>query len=270
MRVLRQFLFLLSILLVFSCEDSNFDELDQKLVSEDFSNVQYGDLILPEGTVGTYSADKSSVKILLPKNIKYIANQGNTTITAFGGEYTCTSTCSGGCDVVLFGGNVGCTACPEGSSDECVGKHTKKKTIEDNFQIGDGTGGGFINLDKGITFSQKSDIEHQLDAPDWDVLINHPIVNKKFDEFYRSYWPSGEPDVKNSKSIVVNVFGANVKLFMPLQMDNRNVPVIEGDDVTCKCSSGSSGCTYKAVKKGIIKVGDSCVSGACTSCTMTF
>ena len=47
---------------------------------------------------------------------------------------------------------------------------------------------------------------------------------------------------------------------------------MSGGDVTCSCSSGSNGCDYEEVTAGPlnIKIGDKCVSGGCTSCTMSF
>ena len=270
MRTTTQLLFFMSILLIFSCEESIVDEQDLGLNTEDFSNLYYNNLKLPEGTVGIYSADRSSVRLELPDNIKYIANNDNSFIITSSGSYTCTSKCSPGCDVVKLGDDIGCSACPKTSKEDCIGSHGK--TTSGNL-IGDGEGGGFIDLDLGITFSQKSDILNQLDAPQWDVLIKHPEVNKKFEEFYSSYWPSGIPDYKNSKSIVVNIYGVHVKLLMPSNLDYR-ADTVSGDEVTCACNSGTEGCIHEEinVKIGFInkKVGDKCVAGACTSCKMSF
>ena len=240
---------------------------------------QIGNLIMPEGTHALPSTNRSRLSFTLPEGVIYVANNGGTLGIAKDGTYTCTSDCSGGCDVMSIGENVFCSACPEGSTESCLGKWGDKEEIEEiqqSFLIGDGNNGGFIDLNQGITFASEIPTENRFTEPAWDVLIKTPQVAQAFSEFYGGLWPNGTPDFNRAKLAVVNVFGTYVRLYVPASMATsaRLGPSIAmANEVSCGCSSGTGGCTQEDITKGegeeAIKIGDKCIAGGCVSCTMS-
>ncbi|MEL7146652.1 MAG: hypothetical protein AAFO69_09815 [Bacteroidota bacterium] len=246
-------------------------QLQDTAVPSDLGGLHEGHLVLPKGTMSSLSADGSTLIYTLPEEVHYIANENGELAMATMGSFTCTSKCSGGCDVVKFGEQLGCSACPEGSTDDCVGSRGLA-----GFSVGDGDGGGFINLQKGISFLTAADMDMQQaepiwTGPSWNVLMSHPEIARSFNSFYEELWNGAEPDLEQAQLVLVSVFGTTVRLYVPssLMTDGR-LGIIAGEAVTCECSSGTTGCKHEDIKKGIIKVGDKCVAGNCTSCRMNF
>lgn len=243
----------------------------------DMEGIKFGSIILPKGTISEISQDGSRLDFKLPKNFVYVATDSSgRTFFADAGSYTCTSTCSGGCDVVRLGDVVGCSACPEGSTASCTGKRGEKSfEISSSYShlIGDGKNGGLINLEDGINFinhTSKRKVSNN-NIPSFDILTKHPQIESEFNEFFDNVWNNRLPNEKNSKEVLVNVYGQTISLLIPIETYQSSRELfVDGDDISCGCSSGSTGCTIKAIKKGFIVVGQSCIAGACTSCTMSW
>ena len=242
------------------------DQLQDTSIPTDLGGMNYGGVELPKGTLSSISDGGSTLTFTLPKGIVYAALSSGSVSMASDGSYTCTSTCSGGCNVVKFGSEVGCSSCPKESTETCTGQHGRSE-----FAIGDGEGGGLIDLNAGVSFVNAADANLQLEGPSWEVLMNIPEVAKKFEQFHDELWGQEEPGVTNSDQALVNVFGTFIRMYIPKKLkDSGARDAVVAADVTCSCSSGSEGCTHEDVKKGLIKVGDRCVAGGCTSCTMNF
>ena len=244
-------------------------------IPTDMGGIKFGSLVLPKGTISTISQNGSRLDFKLPKNYIYAAtdNTGKAFFT-HEGSYTCTSTCSGGCDVVKFGNEIGCSACPEGNSDPCVGERGKnmQKNGAIEHQIGYGQNGGIINLEYGISFiTHQSKKTKNENSPNFDVLISHPKIKMEFDLFLNKIWGDKTPNLKNAKEVLVDVYGEIISLYIPLEMHkNSTFQFINAAKISCKCSSGDSGCKLEPIKKGIMTIGQSCKAGSCTSCTMTW
>lgn len=265
-----------------ACQESAREDLpvtvDENLLAipENMGGLNFGGVILPEGTTSSVSSDKSTVTIRLPENFVYLARLNNELLLADEGGYTCTSTCSGGCDVVKLGKDIGCSACPEGSTEQCVGQSAKKSFNT----IGQGSEGGFIDLSKGISFvrsGEEATYSHTL--PTWDVIMMHPEVQKNFNNFIEELWPEGTRPAKSDKLARLNVYGTYIRVYIPADFEQRmastTLSLADAEKVDCNCSSSEEGgCDHEDVTigSGILKkkIGDKCVAGACTSCTMTW
>lgn len=286
-----KFLSIITILLTgvifYACSNDNDDLnnsnsqkellLDTKIPT-DMEGIRFGSITLPKGTKSKISENGSRLDFKLPKNYIYVATDVNgKAFFADSGSYTCTSTCSDGCDVVKLGDVVGCSACPEGSTAPCTGKRGKK-TIEGkkssySHQIGEGKNGGLINLGNGISFINFSSKRKKLgeNLPNFDVMIKLPKFKSEFDIFFDKIWNGALPNTKNSKEVLVDFYGQTISILIPIKTyNNSRAEFVDGDKISCSCSSGSSGCTLKKIKKGLITVGHSCVAGSCTSCTMSW
>lgn len=264
-------------LLTFACS-SNTDNiiLNEDLIAEidiptDMEGLKFGSIILPKETISKISENGSRLDFTLPKNYVYIAVNGTGEIIfANKGTYTCTSTCNGGCNVVKLGDYIGCSACPQNTTKECVGRFTEIVVDKgENYfnQIGDGNNGVLINLEKGINFVTKETNSDALNKNvlDFDVIMKHPRIEA---EFNNKLWKDKKPNSENSKESLVDVFGKVISLFIPLEMYyNSEIPFVHGKP-SCNCDSGSSGCKLEAIKKALVVIGHTCVSGECKSCTM--
>ena len=238
-------------------------------IPKDMGGLKYGGLTLPDGTTSNLSQNNSKLSMKLPKGVVFAALVHDEVISSEEGGYTCTSDCSGGCDVVKLGGEIGCSACPKESPQVCTGQHD---TGADSFPFG--RGGGFIDLRQGISFVETINPDDQLDGPSWDVLLKHPDVEKNFERFFQSLWLEDSPKAQNSKLAVVNVYGTFIRMYVPKNMEENSRianAILSGERVTCKCSSDESGCVYQEITTSgwpKIKIGDRCVAGSCKSCTM--
>ncbi|HET8860310.1 hypothetical protein [Marivirga sp.] len=252
--------------------DSFLEENADINIPSDMGGINFKGVILPNGTKSEVSNDGSTLTVKLPEGVFYIASLNGELISSKEGGYTCTSTCSGGCDVVKLGSEVGCSRCPEGSTEECVGKDPDDEGF---YSIGEGTGGGFINKNIGISFVKSGEdrIEH-FQSPDWEVLMQYPDFERAFNSFVKDLWPEGKVDRENADLVVVNAFGTYLRMYVPSSFlsSRTDNELISGGDVSCDCSSGESGCVYEEITTGPFntKIGDKCVAGACESCTMSF
>lgn len=271
------FFLLLAVLVACNEEDTQNSPISEQStnlkIPNDMGGIRFGGVVLPKGTKSEVSNDGSTLKVYLPEGILYVASLNNELIETDKGGYTCTSTCDGGCDVVKLGEDIGCTACPEGSTEACTGKREDVGI----YSIGQGSGGGFINLDQGISFVTSSDKKvGNFQTPDWDVLVQHPKVEKQLTSFINELWPEGDIDLNNSDLALVNVFGTYIRMNVPNGFANTRVAneIISGDDVSCDCSSGEGGCVHEEITIGAglfkKKIGDKCVAGGCESCTMSW
>jgi len=239
----------------------------------DMGGLKFGSIVLPKGTISKISQNGSRLDFKLPKNYIYAAtDEKGQVFFADSGSYTCTSNCSGGCDVVKLGDVVGCSACPEGSTDPCTGKRGLNSFQKNNLyshQIGDGNNGGLINLESGISFiTTKKKLNRYV--PNLEVLTKHPKIKSEFDNFFNKIWKNKLPTKKNSKEVLVDVYGKTISLLIPIETYQSSKVQFIGGKISCNCSSGSSGCTLKAIKKGFVTVGHTCVAGSCNSCTMSW
>jgi hypothetical protein len=282
-------LFSLIGMIFFNCsneetEKNLFDESLNKVeqivdtsIPSDMEGIIFGNIALPKGTTSKISENGSRLDFMLPENYLYIATDSNgTAFFANRGSYTCTSTCTGGCDVVKLGDVVGCSSCPEGSTATCVGQHgvpTVENRSDYSHLIGDGNNGGLINVESGINFitniSKRSTLNENI--PNFDILMRHPKIKTEFDKFFDKIWNDNLPNKDNSISVLMEVYGKTISILIPVETyQSSNIQFINGDAVTCNCSSGSTGCTLQNIKKGFIVVGQTCVAGSCESCTMSW
>ena len=245
--------------------NSDVKEMLDTTFPSDMGGMTSGNLVFPPGTISKITNNGSSLSYTLPDGVIYIALNGKKIGEAKTGSYTCTGTCSSGCDVVKLGSEMGCSAC-EPKTIACTGKESSPAI----FSIGDGEGGGFIDLNAGVSFvTTKEELSNQLTGPDWDILMSHSDLTQAFDTFYKSIWPENKPDVKNSKLAVVNVFGTYVRLYVPLNTAANSRIAMATMATSCGCSTGGSGCTFEKIRKNLIVVGEKCTAGSCTSCTMS-
>ncbi|MEO9870775.1 hypothetical protein [Ekhidna sp.] len=274
----KSYILILITLICFACSEDkahspviNSEVFDTKIPA-DMGGINFGGVVLPKGTRSELSEDGSSLKVYLPEGIVYIAQDLNgDTGDADEGGYTCTSTCSGGCDVVKLGDEVGCSRCPEESTEKCVGKSSDDD--EGIFPaLGAGIGGGFIDLNSGISFVLKNDKKPSLRAPEWEVLIKHPKVSEELDSFINEIWGDTDINIETSEVVVVSIFGTYISLKVPEGFTSARTEneIIGGDEVSCDCTSGVGGCTYEAIKKFGATIGHKCIAGGCESCTMTW
>lgn len=285
LKFLPFFIILIVSLIFYACsnEEVNLNEahgqkqlLQDTKIPSDLEGIKFGSIILPKGTIAKVSQDNSRLDFKLPKKYIYMATDINgKAIFANSGSYTCTSICSGGCDVVRLGDVVGCSACPEGSSDSCTGNRGGKK-IENkssyDHQIGEGKNGALINLENGINFlSSSSRRVSKENTPDFQTMMEFPKINSEFENFFEKIWNGKSPNNRNSKEVLVDFYGQTISLLIPIETyNNSKSQFVESGNISCNCSSGSSGCTLNKIKKGIITVGHSCSAGSCTSCTMSW
>ena len=106
-------------------------------------NASYDNLKIPDGTTTEVLNSGSTVKLKFPKGFFLVGttNSGEVFRVAET-EYTCTGTCTKGCDVFYAGGSFGCSAC-DPATITCTGKAKSLAEI---------LGKGFVNLDAGISF----------------------------------------------------------------------------------------------------------------------
>lgn len=277
--ILKSLTFILTATILISCSEeapvqTPIGERNPLLqIPADMGGINFGGVVLPNGTTSEVSEDGSTLNVKLPEGIIYIASFNNELLAADEGGYTCTSTCAGGCDVVKLGDNVGCSACPEGSTASCVGKHENSGL----YGIGQGSGGGFIDLSQGISFVTPDDEKlGNFQSPVWEVLIQYPEVQEKLLAFVNELWPDETINYDKSKLVLTNVYGTYVRMHVPNSLMNARAEneLIAGDEVSCDCTSGGTGCVHEEVRAGVgslsKKIGDKCVAGACESCSMTW
>ena len=240
-------------------------------IPEKFEGFAVGGYITPTGTTAKVkrTGNRSVMTFEFRDGLIRVGRNVNGDVVAqFGGTYTCTSNCGWGCDVVNFGGDVGCSSCKDEkgkiTTGTCTGTHSEddsERLIYDD--------SGFIDLNKGISIilnSEEMDDENFISIPTWKVMSQIPEVSSELTRFMTAMWGETEITTSNSKSAVVNFFGAKAVLSIPADaiVNGR----ISSGTPSCSCDSGSSGCTLEEIRKFGVKVGYMCVRGGCTSCTM--
>jgi len=269
-----RFLFILTIFLISACLDDQVKQDNPLQLPEVLNNVKFGDIQLPNGTIAKrLPGTSNAVEFIFPRGIQYVGldKESKQVLRIGSGCYECTSTCTKGCDVVKLGEQVGCSRCEDKAT--CSGK--------DCSSMGQMEQAGFIDLNSGIKLISKETFSSQefLKPPSLEVLNKIPEVRDALEKFYTEYWGAEIPSSKNSKSVVVSFFGAKANLFIPTDMiSNARINqtyymIDDGNEVKCSCESGSSGCTLKEIKANVWPypvIGQSCESGSCNSCRMTW
>ena len=254
----------LGLLLFVACNSQNSDDdisIDKPSFPVDASGIAFGNVVLPAGTVSEVSNDGGTVELILPEGVFYLGKVDNELVMANSGCWSCSGSCTG-CDVVNLGGEVGCTACKTGFIETCVGSSC------DGLSSFSAKGGGLIDMNKGISIiNNQEELNDALkNNPDWETLIQHPVISNEIDNFLSELWGGSEIDTENADLIPVNIFGTVVRLFSPKNKSINNKSLA----VTCSCASGSSGCDYQKIMKGFIHVGDKCAANGCVTCNMSF
>lgn len=241
----------------------------------DMGGIKFGNLVLPKGTISKISQNGSRLDFKLPKNYIYVATDATGKVFfADTGSYTCTSTCSGGCDVAKIGENIGCTACPEGSTASCIGKRGRSKSTKINKnQIGDGFNGRIVETTKSIHLIYKNKkIETKNIKPfKFDSLLNNSKIKKEFYSFIDNIWKGKTISKNNFKKVLASVYGTTIVMYVPVDyIQNSKVMLADGSNVSCNCDDGNSGCVLEGIFKGPFRIGDKCVAGSCNACTMSW
>ena len=234
---------------------------------------------LPENTVIVKKnvGSMNSAEFVFPKGIKAVIQKPDNSLSLESGDcYQCTSDCQNGCDVVKLGDAVGCSRCEGDAPPPCTGKSC----------LSVGYVAGFIDINVGIIFIKKGDIDKisSLASPNWDILEKLPEVQSALEtlnlKYYGTKSPSQEVEEAERKGYLINLFGSPAIYYIP-NTYFKSLPqtrVEEFDeleesgvaDVTCKCESGTTGCTKEKIRSMGVTVGYKCVSGSCTTCKMTW
>ena len=266
--------FLFSITFVISCQKNGDKKKEQEAsltpeaIPRVLQNAKLNDLQLPDGTTTEVIDDGATVRFKFPDGIMLAGvNKVAGDIELLpGGEYTCTGSCTKGCDVLYAGGSFGCSAC-DPATVVCTGKAKGSFT--------DLEGRGFININAGISFiSEKSQTKGLFTGPSIKVLLSIPQVAEAMKTFNRKVYGTDNPDFSDAsqfREVGMNLFGCLVTYMAPARTHAKyaNVPpddeLVDGASWSCRCDApaGSSGCT-KDSGIGYKK----CESGACVSCTM--
>lgn len=255
--------------LMTGCQKNAKEPIDEEIsltpesIPKVLYNASYNSLRIPDGTTTEVWNNGSTVKLKFPKGIVLV---GTTTtgelFRVAETEYTCTGSCTTGCDVLYAGGSFGCSAC-DPATIVCTGK---AKSIAEIL------GKGFVNLGAGISFVKtKKEAASLMAGP--DVLLSIPEVREAMKAFNLKIHGTENPafsDKKQFREVGLNLFGCLVTYMAP-SLSNRNASRVAEDELvdaagwSCRCDApaGSSGCT-KDSGIGYKK----CTSGACTSCTM--
>jgi len=106
------------------------------------------------------------------------------------------------------------------------------------------------------------------DLPENFMLL--PFVEKQYFEFLKNNYGIDDPDPKVISAFnsieKVNILGYNMVLKVP---GNKSINSRSAEKPTCNCSSGSSGCTLKEIKKYGVVIGYQCEAGTCVTCNIT-
>jgi hypothetical protein len=251
---------------------SQEESLQDAKIPSDMGGLKFGNLTLPKGTISKISENGSKLDFKLPNGYTYIAtDESGKVFLANEGSYTCTSTCSGGCDVAKLGNNIGCSACPEGSAAPCTGKRgktTKKKGL----QIGDGFNGRIVEIKNSIKFLYKETLiqNKNVKSIKFDSLLNNFKIRNEFYNFVNSVWKGKIISDNNYKKVLANIYGTTIVMYVPKDYKQNSKVALDGSNVSCNCNSGSSGCDLEGIFKGLFRIGDKCVAGSCNSCTMSW
>jgi hypothetical protein len=266
----RAFLFCLVLALsIFSCSDEGPKDIQTTIVDvtlpEDLGGINLGPFIAPAGTKAIITNQGGTLRYELPDDYVYAGlNEGGDLVMLTAGCYECSSPCSSGCDVVKLGDTVGCSTCDKNSTGDktCTGKPCDIIYSLNN--------GGLLDLQAGISIVKDTDEAKKLraDMPTYEVLSKIPDVEAEIIRFIEDAWKGEEFIEENGSLVLVNFFGARALMLVPNKKVSGSSLRTEG--TSCNCTSGTSGCDYEGIYKGLIKVGETCRANGCTTCQMKF
>lgn len=266
------FLYLLGVI---SCTQDDPQQTDVNIRQQGTSvpSVLYGAEMngrkIPDGTTTRLTNNGTRVELTFPKGIKFVSVRDGKLNYMPATCYECTGQCSEGCDVLYVNDKFGCNQCDNGSS--CTGR-----SIECPQHLHLATKGGFVNLHAGISFAKASaNLERDfLQGPGIDLLMQIPEVAEAMKAFDKRIFGTENPDYSaikgGTRPYLMNVFGTPVIYHVPesyvasARLSAEDLySIAPGDEITCDCRSGSSGCEYDS---GLGWKG--CISGDCVTCMM--
>ncbi len=253
------------VLLVFSCSDEQNTKVNDDLtaIPDDLGGLYLGGFVAPPGTKAVLSDGGRVLTYTLPEGYVYAGlGKDQSLVTLTSGCYQSTSYCNNGCDVVRLGDTVGCSACDPNStgSKVCTGSPCDVMQMMDE--------GGIVNTLAGIKFVERAaDISGlRNDLPAWKVLEKMEVVQNELSRFITETW-GDRVLAEDGKWVVVNFFGAAAKMLVP--SDYATARTLSAQNTSWNCTQGS-GCTYEAVYRMGIKVGEICRSGGGNNCQMIY
>jgi hypothetical protein len=253
---------------------------------------------LPIGTILKPALSKTGIRytaFILPKNYRLIGTTSstlqNTNVMLEDGGITCTCSKGSGCSPFTASGPNGTIeGCAIGSGcTEC--KATKSAIIAGD--IVDFKSSDIIDLGIGISLViDKAELK-SLKSP-ISTLFEIPYIQEKLQEYGSEYQNNQLDKVRNAKQISdlpsgyammpVNVYGRMVLLpleyakikssgtitiaLMDKAVSDFIEEIMEDGKASCKCNSGSSGCSLKSKSIPFIGSATWCDAGSCTSCTL--
>ncbi|GIV38086.1 MAG: hypothetical protein KatS3mg032_2465 [Cyclobacteriaceae bacterium] len=255
----------LMVLAGFSCSDEPSQQVREDLtaIPEDLGGILLGSFVAPAGTRAVLSDNGRKLTYTLPEGYVYAGIGKNGNLETFtSGCYQCTSSCSSGCDVIRLGDQIGCSACDPNStgSKVCSGSPCDVQYAVEH--------GGLVNTKAGISFVSSADELKSLrnDLPTWQVLEKMEEVQLALNKFIDEVWDNNL-NPQSGKWVVVNFFGAAAKMLVPANYTAARTLNAQG--TSCNCVQGS-GCSYEAIYRMGIKVGEICRSGGCNQCQMIY
>jgi hypothetical protein len=272
-------LFLIAVSFLFACNNNDeFNETqngakDEKSLENSFprisENSKIGGINIPDGTIMD-KIDDSNIKITFPKGYELwqLDENGRFEIISES-SYTCTCSGEKGCNVFYVKGEYGC------SHGSCTGSCTGE--FNNSF-----TQARFYILNTNSEMQSATDEEFD-DLPYLPGELV-PYFNKKFKEYaqeiYGNKFSKAVNYIDNSsrKTSDINdimfvkmkmygykfVYGINAKELNKNLIKSNSFTMADDEKHSCKCESGSSGCT--ADSSWGVKY---CEGGSCSKCTMS-
>jgi hypothetical protein len=248
--------------------------LDSRSIPKVLTDATIDGLKLPNGTTTEIISDGSTVLYNFPNGIKLLKwnRKNNVFVESSGGSYTCTGSCSSGCDVFYVQGSFACSACSP-TTVTCTGKSGFSGDPESVESM------GFIDYNVGVSFvTNKQQLENVV-ASSPKFLFEVPAVIRAMKAFNVKVHGLEDPSLSvlppsEYKEVIVNLFGTIVKYNVPksylekirksARVGEESVEPMEGGKASCSCTQGTSGCKLDS-GLGYTK----CESGGCIACTMT-
>lgn len=248
-------------------------EAVQKSIDNSFPRIsvasKIGGVQLPDGTIMD-KVDNSNIKITFPKGYElWQLDENERFEVIFESSYTCTCSGENGCNVFYVKGEYGCS---HGScSGTCTGKFNNSSA-----------NASFYVLNKASEMQSVTDEEFENLPYIPGELVPH--FNKEFEKFAKNIYGDNYLkainyiDTSRRKTSDINdimfvkmkmygykfVYGVNAKALNQNLMKSNSFTIADAAKHSCKCESGSSGCT--ADSSWGVKY---CEGDSCTKCTMT-